>query len=72
MRKLSTGKDSTLENWLELTTAVFGEDSPQADFLKGKAEESPNGLQEEVIADEGQLLNMLINLETVAELGGDI
>ena len=59
MKKLSLGIDSTLENWIELSTIAFGDDSEPVRFLKRKVDESPNGLQEEVIADEGQLLMAL-------------
>lgn len=33
MRKLSTGQDSTLGNYRDLSAAFFGEDSPQVKFL---------------------------------------
>lgn len=59
MKKLSLGIDSTLENWVKLSVTVFGEDSAPVKFLQKKAAESPRGLQEEVIADEGQLLAVL-------------
>jgi hypothetical protein len=59
MKKLSLGVDSTLENWIGLASATFGKNSEPVKFLKKKADESPNGLQEEVIADEGQLLMVL-------------
>lgn len=62
MRKLSTGQDSTLENWIGLSTIVFGEDSEAVTFLQKKAAESPNGLQEEVIADERQLITVLATM----------
>lgn len=62
MKKLSTGQDNTLENWILLSTSVFGEDSKATEFLKTKANESPNGIKEEVIADERQLLMVLMNL----------
>ncbi len=56
MKKISTGEDSTLENWIRLSNLFFGEDSRATEFLKNKAKQSPNGIQEEVIADEGQLI----------------
>lgn len=62
MKKLSTGMDSTLENWIALSAAFFGENSPATNFLHEKAKDSPNGYKEEVIADEGQLLMVLGNL----------
>lgn len=62
MQKLSTGQDSTLENWIAMATAVFGAASPAVDFLKKKAKESPNGYKEEVIANEAQLLFVLMSI----------
>ena len=58
-RKLSTGQDSTLESYLQLCNLVFGEDSPQSKFIQAKADESPNGLKEEVVAAESQMLYLL-------------
>jgi len=63
MRKLSTGADSTLGNYLDLTNAFFGKDSPQAKFLNDKIAESPNGREEEVIAAESQMLYLLGNMK---------
>jgi hypothetical protein len=62
MKKLSIGCDSTLENWIKLASLAFGEDSIPVEFLKEKAEEQ--GLQEEVIADESQLMNVLVKMHT--------
>lgn len=62
MKKLSTGQDSTLENWIALSNIAFGEESEAVQFLKYKAEDSPNGFQEEVIADEGQLILALAEM----------
>lgn len=59
MDKMSTGQDSTLGNWLTMTNAFFGKDSKQAKFIQDKIAESPNGENEEVIADEGQFLMVL-------------
>lgn len=62
MYKLSTGQDSTLENWINLSSAFFGEDSKATKFLLQKAAESPNGRKEAVVADERQLLQLLGSL----------
>jgi hypothetical protein len=59
MIKLSTGQDSTLESYLMLCNLVFGEDSTQSKFIQSKADESPNGLKEEVVAHESQMLMLL-------------
>jgi hypothetical protein len=62
MRKLSTGDDSTLGNYRELSALVFGEDSPATKFIDQKIVESPNGAEEEVIVDESQMLYLLGSL----------
>jgi hypothetical protein len=64
MRKLSTGQDSTLGNWIALSKMTFGETSPATTFLQEKAEKATNGKDEEVIADERQLLHMLMTMAT--------
>lgn len=62
MRKLSTGQDSTIKSYIENATAVFGEDSPAVAFLKKKAADAPNGENEEVIAEESQVLALLAHM----------
>lgn len=62
MKKLSTGQDSTLGNWIELSSGVFGKDSEATKFLVKKANDSPKGLNTEVISDEVQLLMVLTKL----------
>ncbi len=63
MIKLSTGQDSTLGSYLKLCLAVFGKDSEQVKFIMDKIAESPNGAHEEVVADESQMLYLLVNLK---------
>jgi len=56
MRKLSTGDDSTLGTYLRIAQ-IFG---PKAvEFFEEKIKESPNGKDEEVIADELQMMFLL-------------
>ncbi|MBK8467644.1 MAG: hypothetical protein IPL32_17660 [Chloracidobacterium sp.] len=62
MKKLSTGDDSTLKNYRKLASMVFGADSPQVKYLDEEIAKSPNGENEEVIADEGQVLYLLGSL----------
>jgi hypothetical protein len=62
MRKLSTGEDSTLGNYLKLATLFFGEESESVKFLKYKIAESPYGKNEEVIADESQMIYLLVEV----------
>jgi len=56
MKKLSTGQDSTLGTYLSLAR-LFGQHA-QA-FIQKKIDESPNGAEEEVLADERQMLYLL-------------
>lgn len=62
MKKLSTGANSTLGEYLKLSRAFFGIDSAAVKFLQAKIAETPNGENEEVIADEGQMIHMLSDL----------
>jgi hypothetical protein len=55
MKKLSTGQDSTLGTYKLLAT-LFGEEA--VDFINQKIIESPNGEDEEVLADESQMLHL--------------
>ena len=71
--KLSTGQDSTLASYLRLCLVIFGKDSPQVRFIMDKIATSPNGANEEVIAEESQMMYLLVNLprgdtETMKEL----
>lgn len=59
MIKLSTGDDSTLGVYKKLCVAVFGEDSPQTKFIQTKIDACEKGENEEVIADEAQILALL-------------
>jgi hypothetical protein len=63
MRTLSTGADSTLGNYRDLSAACFGENSPQVKFLDDKIQESAAGRYEEVIAAESQMLYLLMELK---------
>lgn len=62
MQKLSTGQDSTLGSYLKLCLAFFGEDSPQVRFIMNKIATSPSGANEEVVAEESQMMYLLFNL----------
>jgi hypothetical protein len=63
MTTLSIGLPSTLGSYLKLCDSVFGKGSPQSIFIQDKIYESPNGTQEQVIADESQMLYLLVNLK---------
>ena len=59
MTKMSTGDDATLGNYRKMAAAVFGEYSKPVKFLDDKIAASPDGANEEVIADERQVVYML-------------
>ena len=59
MTKMSTGDDATLGNYRKMAAAVFGEDSKPVKFLDDKIAASPDGANEEVIADERQMVYLL-------------
>lgn len=57
MKMLSLNIPSTYENWIKLSTAVFGPESAPTKFLVGKA--SIEGIDTEILADEAHLLHVL-------------
>ncbi len=59
MQKLSTGHDATLGNYRKLAATFWGETSSAVKFLDTKIAESPNGENEEVLADETQMIQVL-------------
>jgi len=59
LKLLSTGDPSTLGTYKKLS-AVFG-DKAEA-FIQKKIDESPNGEDEMVIADEGQMMMLLASM----------
>lgn len=62
MNTLSTGMPSTLGSYLKLCNMFFGEESVQTKFILEKIASNPNGADEEVIADEHQMMYLLFNL----------
>lgn len=62
MNKLSTGADSTLGEWMLLAGAFFGPESKAVTYISKQIDKSPNGPDEEVIADEGQFLHVLMQI----------
>jgi len=56
MKKLSTGQDSTLGNYKSLCSSFFGDDSPSLKWVNEKISKSRQGENEEIIADEEQML----------------
>jgi len=67
---LSTGVPSTLGNWHALCVATFGADSPATTYIGSVMEEQ--GADMAVLADEGQLLNALVQMALFPrDEGGD-
>ena len=58
---LSTGHSSTVGNWIMLSEKLFGKESKQVKFLQTKISEE-RGLDEPILANENQLLHVLVNL----------
>lgn len=65
--KLSTGQDSTLGNYRDMSAEFFGENSPQVKFLDEKIADDPNGRNGEVIADEDQVIYLLGSMGCVQQ-----
>lgn len=59
MKTLSTGDVSTLGTYKKLAK-IFGKKAE--DFIQQKIEDSPNGENEEVIADESQMMILLSSM----------
>jgi len=59
MNMLSIGMPSNLKSYKTLCDLFFGPESVQASFISKKISQSPNGEDEEVIADESQVLYLL-------------
>ena len=64
---LSMGLPSTLGNWHRLCMATFGAESPATAFIKAKLD--AQGADMAVLADEGQLLQALVQMHLTK--GGD-
>lgn len=72
MRKISTGEDSNLRTWRRIAYALDGFKEGRATaFVNVKIAESPNGEEEEVIADEAQLLMALAKIANEEEENED-
>ncbi len=63
MQMLSIGMPSTLGSYQKLCNIFFGEDSAQAKFINEKIATNPNGADEEVIAEESQMMYLLMHIE---------
>lgn len=63
MMTLSIGLPSTLGSYKKLCGVFFGEDSAQYEFIESKIIQSPNGEDEEVVADESQMMYLLMSMD---------
>ena len=59
MRKLSIGAPNTLGTWRKLCSLTFGPESAPTKYIEKQISQASNGEQQEVLADEGQLLMVL-------------
>lgn len=63
MKKISTGQDSTLRTYRDIAFVMGGfEYNKAVEFFEQKSRESILGLEEEVIADERQMLLLIHTL----------
>ena len=63
MRTISTGEPSNLETYRNIALALTGnENSKAVKFIDKKIQESPNKEKEEVIADEREVIHLILTL----------
>jgi len=60
MKKMASGKDSTLGEWRDIAVIAFGEDSRPVAFLDDKI--AVQGADAEVITDEKQVFYLLAGI----------
>ena len=63
MHTLSTGEISTLGNYRKLAAALFGADSTATKLMDKQIADAPNHENEEVMADESQIVHLLLTIE---------
>jgi len=75
MKKISTGEPSTLATYRMIALVLCGGDkeSEVVKFFDSKIQESPNGPDEEVIADERQMIYLIMSMikKEVDNIEGD-
>ena len=67
MKKISTGESSTLKTYRNIAAILKGSTSAAVRFIDKKIADSPNGENEEVLSDEGQMLYLLMNVRDEQE-----
>ena len=70
-RKLDTEQDLTLGGYRDISATVLGESSPAVKYLDDKISRSPNGREEAVLADESQMLLLLVSIHERSKGGDD-
>lgn len=63
MKLLSTGKPSTLGTYRDFCADIYGSHSPSTEYFNRKIKQAPNGRREEVLQDEGQVVQLVLALE---------
>lgn len=64
MKTISTGEPSNLETYRNIALALLlqNENSKAVKFINKKIQESPNKEKEEVIADEREVIHLILTL----------
>jgi len=63
MKKISTGEPSNLKTYRNIALILSGsEESKAVKFFDEKIAQSPNGKNEEVVADESQMLYLIMSM----------
>ena len=64
MKKISTGEPSNLETYrnIALALSLQNENSKAVKFIDKKIQESPNKEKEELIADEREVIHLILTL----------
>jgi len=63
MKKISTGEPSNLKTYRNIALILTGsEESKAVKFFDEKIAQSPNGENEEVVADESQMLYLIMSM----------
>ena len=65
MKLISTGQPSTLGTYRQIASFLSQDDNSEViKYFDKKIKESPNGENEEVIADETQMMLLIVNMLT--------
>jgi hypothetical protein len=59
---ISSGEPNTLGTWRKIALSLGGENSRAVKFFDEKIAASPNGENEEVIADETQVMYLIVRM----------